>query len=399
MGGALEGIRIVDLSRYLAGPYGSMLLADLGAEVVKIEPPEGDFSRFVHPHFYKGESAYFMSINRNKKSVVLDLKSPSGREVVYDLVKVSDIVFDNYRPGVAERLKVDYDTLAPMNPRIICCSLSGYGRTGPLKERPGFDTIVQARGGGMSLTGEPGKYYRMGIPVGDLAGGMFSAIGMLAALQARQHTGKGQRVDVSLLSGQISLLTYQAAYHLLSGEVPEPVGQGHRTVVPIRAFRAKDGQFVVIECSNQKFWVNLCRALGYPDLATDDRFVDGGARFANQRELFTILEGIFLTRTAPEWLDAFEREEVPSAPINTVDRALTEPQVIHENMVVTVDHVLGGHVRMAGNPVKLSETPGETFVSPPTLGQHTAEITQGLLAYSSERLAELRAGGAFGKSK
>lgn len=389
MPGALADYRILDLSRFLAGPYGAMLLADMGAQVIKVEPPEGDFARQVPPYFHRGESAYFMSVNRNKKGIALDLRREEGRQVFYDLVKVSDAVWDNFRPGVLERLRIDYDTLKEMNPRIICCSVTGYGPEGPLRDKPGFDTIVQARSGGMSLTGEPGRYYRMGIPIADLAGGMFAALGLLGALVAREKTGVGQRVDVALLSGQVSLLTYQATYYLMSGRVPEPVGTGHTSIVPIRAFRTQD-HFVVIECSNQKFWGNLCQAIGMPELEKDERFADGEKRYHHRGELYQILEEVFARKTTEEWLAILGRHEVPSGPINTIDRALSEPQIAVQNMVVAVDHTLGGQVRLAGNPIKMSATPGETFRSPPTLGEHTEEILSQLLGYSPERIEALR---------
>jgi CoA:oxalate CoA-transferase len=263
MGFPLSGIRILDLSLIMAGPYCTLILGDLGAEVIKVEKPgEGEGARGVPPHFFEGESAYFIAMNRNKKSMILDLKNEKGREVFYELAKKSDIVIDNFRPGVVKKLGVDFDTLKEMNPRIICCSISGYGETGPFNDRPAFDLIIQARGGIMSYTGEPGRMpVRMGAPMGDLAGGLFAANGLLAALYQRERTGRGQKIDISLLDCQISLLTYRAQYYFVGNEIAQPLGSGHASIHPIRAFKTKSFD-IVMDCNTQNIFTELCEAIG-----------------------------------------------------------------------------------------------------------------------------------------
>ena len=295
----LSGIRILDLSQFLAGPYGSMILGDLGAEVLKIEIPErGDGSRDMPPHFVREQSGYFLSMNRSKKSLTLNLKHPAGLDIFYDLVRQADVVYDNFRPGILQRLRIDYDTLQAINPRIISCSVSGYGQTGPLKDRPAFDLVVQALGGIMSYTGpKGGEPVRMGAPIGDMGGGIFAAHGVLAALYQRERTGKGCRIDVALLDAQIALLIYRAVYYFLAGEVAEPAGSGHVSAVPIGAFKTRDIH-IVIDANGDKFWQALCVALEQPQLADDPRFVDRRGRLTHVDDLMALLQSIFLTRSS-----------------------------------------------------------------------------------------------------
>lgn len=389
---ALNGLRVLDLTRYLAGPYGCLLLSDLGAEVIKVEAPD---SRPKAPevYSYKGQDAYFLSTNRGKKSIIINLKKEKGKQVLYDLVKKSDVVVDNYRPGVMARLGIDYDTLSKINPRIICCSITGFGPDGPYSNRPAYDLAVQAMSGGMSLTGEPGgPPARAGIAIGDLSAGMLAIHGILAALYARESTGVGQKVETSLLEAHISLLVYEAAYYLLSGIVPGPVGSGHRSVTPYQAFKTKD-DWIAIACSSDRETFALFRTLGRQDMLTDPRFNSAPARFDHQEELVTILTEIFLTKTIQEWSEILVKGDVPCSPINTLDKALSDPQVLHRDMVLTIDYTEGGQIRQVGNPIKMSGTPDEVrrkFRSPPTMGQHTDEILSRLLGYSKGNIEALR---------
>ena len=387
----LTGIRVLDLSQFLAGPYGSMILGDLGAEVVKIEIPEkGDGSREMPPHFIHGQSGYFLSMNRSKKSLTLNLKSDVGLQIFYDLVCHADVVYDNFRPEILKRLKIDYDILKAINPRIISCSVSGYGHSGPMRDRPAFDLVMQAMGGIMSYTGpQGGEPVRMGAPMGDLAGGIFAAHGVLAALYERERTGVGRRVDVALLDSQIALLIYRAVYYFLAGEVAEPAGSGHVSAVPIGAFKTQDIH-IVIDANGDKFWRALCVALERPEMADDPRFVDRAGRLKHVEELMAILQTLFLTRPGEEWLRRLDEAGVPSGPINTVDRALSDEQVRARNMVVEVNSSHYGKVNMTGSPIKFNDTDDREFLAPPILSEHTQAILSDWLGMTSEQVKQLR---------
>ncbi|MBU2547556.1 MAG: CoA transferase [Proteobacteria bacterium] len=388
MKGLLSGVRVLDLTRMLAGPYGTMILGDLGAEVIKIEDQIGDFTRYGGHVTPGGVGTYFLSINRNKKSVVLDLKRAEGREVFYDLVRISDVVMDNMRPEALRRLKCDYEDLKPHNPRIISCSLSGFGRYGPYRDRPAFDLTVQALSGAMGLTGQPdGEPCRMGLPVGDVSGGMFAVIAILAGLQYRNATGEGRKLDVSLLDGLISMTTYLSAYYFMTGEDPGPQGSRHELIVPYEAFPTRD-IWIVVTCVTPKFWEGFCRALEVEELITDERFDDPEKRRQNHGLLIPILRDVFSRRTGREWLERLEAEEVPCAPVNTLARALEDPQVLERNMVVTVPHPRAGDIRVAGNPIKAVGLE-ERFESPPELGGQTREVLADLLNYTEERINQL----------
>ncbi|MBI2846778.1 MAG: CoA transferase [Chloroflexi bacterium] len=386
MRGPLSGARILDLSRAIAGPYGAMILGDLGADVIKIEPPTGDVSRAVGEDIgHKGESYYYMAYNRSKKSLVLDLKTPLGKGAFYDLVRISDVVWDNFKPGVMEHLGADYETLRKMNPQIISCSITGFGSSGPYRDNPSFDVVAQAMSGVMSITGEPGgEPVRCGPPIGDLAASMFAAHGVTAALYAREKTGRGQKVDVSLLDSQLSLMTYHLSYYFCSGTVPGPLGSGHLSIFPYGAYKTKKGYIVIGPC-----WPRIARVLGVEEIIEDPRFKELTERLRHREELDAILQEAFLKEEAQDWLEILRAEEIPAGLINTVDKAVQDPQVLHRNMILNLKHPLGGEVRLAGNPIKTSDNP-EEYLPPPTLGQNNGEILGELLGYSKAKIAQLR---------
>ena len=390
MGLPLSNVRIIDLTAILAGPYCTLILGDLGAEVIKIEiPGVGEAGRSLPPYYFEGESAYFIALNRNKKSMALDLKSTRGKEVFYDLTKNSDVVVDNFRPGLVEKLGVDYDTLKKLNPRIICCSITGYGQTGPFKDRPAFDLIIQARGGIMSYTGELGRRpVKMGAPMGDLAGGLFAANGILAALHQREQTGRGQKIDISLLDCQISLNTYRAQYYFVGNEIAQPLGTGHSSIHPLRDFKTKTFD-IVIDCNTQKIFTELCDAIGAPELAVSPKFSSIENRLKNKDELYDILEKTFLTKTGEEWLELLDKR-IPIGPIDTIDKALSDPQVLSRNMVAEIDYGNDKKLKILGNPFKMSEIDKQEFKAPPRLGEDTERILAETLNYSPEKIEELR---------
>lgn len=396
---ALQGIRILDLTHMLSGPYAGMMLADLGAETIKVEPPgKGEGTRRLlendPQNSLNGFGAYFMTLNRNKKSVTLDLKSEKGLAIFYDLVQMADVVLSNFSAGVTERLKIDYAHLAAINPRIITCSVTGFGETGPAKNYTAFDMVAQAMGGGMSITGQPGNPpTRSGIPIGDLAGGLTAVIGILAALQARYQTGRGQHVDISMLDAQISLLNYMATMHFLSGIVPDKLGNGHFVHVPYDTFACADG-YIIIAIIADNFWEVLMTLLPANDLDTEEHKYQPG-RLRNKELINGRLNEILSTNTQAYWLEKLRAARVPCAPVHNLRQALNDEQVLARNMIVEVAHPLGGSVCMPGNPIKLSDTHEDTFSPPPILGQHNDEIYRGLLGLTEAQLAELKSAGVI----
>ncbi len=389
------GVRVLDLSRMLAGPYGSMLLADMGAEVIKIEDPDGgDPMRVMGPPFLAdGESAYFLAINRSKKSVALDLTRDAGREVFYDLVRRADVVWENFRPGVMERLGCAYSKLWSLNQRVILCSISAYGQEGPYRDWPAFDLALQAMAGAMSITGEPGRApVRMGLPMGDLTGGIFGAFAVAGALFRRERTGEGAHLDLSLLDCQVSLLTYIAQYFWTNGRVPGPLGSSHASVVPYQALATRDGHLVVAVFA-EKFWSGFCRVVEHPEWERDLRFGTNRDRVANRGVLVPLIEAAFRRRTTDDWLARLGAEGVPGAPIRSVDRVLADPQVRQRGMVVETAHPVHGKLPALGTPVKVDGAMGLETAPPPTLGEHTEAVLGGVLEYSAARIAELRAAG------
>lgn len=386
MNGLLSGVRILAVEQAIAGPYGTMVLADLGAEVIKIEPPEGEAARRLAGPGHRGELFYYLAFNRNKKSVVLDLATASGKKAFYGLVEKCDAVWDNFRPGVMERLGADYETLKKINPKLICCSLSGYGSTGPYIHRPSFDVIVQAISGILSVTGEPGRPpVRPGPPLADMVAGLFAAVGVVSALVRRAETGEGQRLEVSLLDSCVSLLAYHLSFYFCAGIVPGPQGSGHLGLAPYGAFKAKDG-YMALGVS----WPRVARVIGAEWLSDDPRFSTLEARVKNQNELKAIMEDRLSKASVEQWLALFEAEDMPAGPVQTVDEAARDPQVQHRNMVLSLAHPHGGEVKLAGNPVKAEAIDESRYTAPPTLGQHTDEVLSKLLGYSAEDIARLK---------
>ena len=389
----LEGIKVLDLTHMLAGPYAGMVLADLGADVVKVEPlGTGEMTRGLLSddpnNSFKGFGAYFLTLNRNKKSVSLDLKDVQGLQVFYDLVKSTDVVLNNFSAGVVKKLKIDYDHLSKINPKIITCSITGFGETGKHSSRPAYDQIVQAYSGGMSITGaDASTPTRAGIPIGDLGSGLFSVIGMLSALLSREKTGKGQHLDLSLLDVQISLLTYMATMQTLSGVNPEPIGNAHFVHVPYNSFTTKNG-FVVIAVITDAFWKELLNIVDVDNLRKEE-FQSSTGRLQNQKFIESELNKKLSTETSEHWINALNSAKVPCAPINSFSQALSDEQVIHRNMVVEVEHPDGGKVKMPGNPIKLSYTDEDSFSPPPHLGQHTKETLIEWCNYSESEINEL----------
>ena len=397
----LSGVRVLDLTQILAGPFGSRILGDLGAEVIKIEQPGvGDLSRRLEPYFLEGESAYFLGKNRNKKGITLNLKSEKGGGLFQKLVRVSDVVFENFRPGVMSRLGLGYEILKEINPRIIYCSITGFGNSGPLKDKPAFDAIIQAMGGAMTVTGEKGgPPLLLGFPMGDLGGGLYAVQGILAALYAREHTGMGQEISISLLDVQIALQGHLGQLFLVSGNLPEPVGSGHRTNVPIAAFQTKDGSYIEIACGMGRFYENLTKVIsrinGFEDLLQSPRFATPALKVEHREELEEILARAFRTKTADEWMPELEEEEVPCGKVNNFAEATSHPQVLHRNMVVEIDHPVSGKYKSAGNPIKMSQIEEEVFAPAPLLGQHNEEVLTKLLGYSPAEIASLQAEGVI----
>ncbi|MEO0436040.1 MAG: CoA transferase [Pseudomonadota bacterium] len=391
---ALEGVRILDLTHMLSGPYGGMILADLGAETIKVEPLTGEGTRKLlaadPKNSIDGFGAYFVTLNRNKKSISIDLKNEAGKKVFFDLVKECDVVLENFSAGVVGKLGIDYDTLKAINPRIISCSVSGFGADGPNFQRPAFDQVVQALGGGMSITGQDGSQpTRAGIPIGDLGGGMFAVMGILAALYEREKSGEGQYIDISMLDCQISMLNYMATMHFLSGEVPEPIGNSHFVHVPYNSYPTANGHIIVAVIFDG-FWENLLEVVDEPAFR-DPKYATQPARLADKSFIDGRLSEIFSSADSEHWLQLLEQKRIPCARVNRIDEALADEQVLSRNMVVDLHHPAGASTKGPGNPIKMSRTPGEEFQPAPELGAHTEEVLSGLLKYSSEDIQALQA--------
>ena len=395
----LKGVRVLEMAQAIAGPFAARTLADMGAEVIKVEQPGvGDMSRRIGPHFLGGESAYYLNFNRNKQSVTIDLRQAQGQEVFHRLVAVSDVVFDAFRPSVLDRLGIGYESLKAINPTVIACSLSAFGQEGPYRERPGFDGIVQAMGGGMSVTGHVGQPPAfMGFPVGDMVGGYVAALSIASALYGRSITGEGRHLDISLLDVQIALQGHLGQFYLVSGEVPGPIGSSHPSNLPVGAYQTSDGVYIQVHCASQEFAMKTLRMMaGEVDdlkgMDADPRFQTQPDRMANRDALDAALARGFGTKSRETWLELLVKWDVPGGPVNNIAEALADPQVLLRNMVVEIDHPTAGKYATAGNPIKTGAP--EEFNPPPTLGMNTDGVLTGLLGFSEDEVEALRKSGA-----
>jgi glutaryl-CoA transferase len=407
MAGPLSNIRVLDLSRVLAAPWAGQNLADLGAEVIKVERPRtGDDARAFGPPWLKdeagrdsGESAYFACANRGKKSITVNLASSAGQRIVRDLAAKCDVLLENYKPGDLARYGLGYDDLEKVNPRLVYCSITGFGQTGPYRDRPGYDFMIQGMGGLMSVTGERddlpgGGPQKAGIPIADVMTGMYATIAVCAALVHRSESGTGQHLDLALFDTQVAVLANQGANYLATGISPRRLGNAHPNIVPYQTFKTADGD-VILACGNDNLFRRFCDVARRPQLASDDRFATNDRRIANRAELTEILDGIFRTRTTREWTEALEAAGVPNGPINTLEQVFREPQAIARGLRMELPHPLVGKVALTRSPMRFSATPVEHRIPPPVLGEHTEEVLRELLGRSEAEIASLRADGAI----
>jgi CoA:oxalate CoA-transferase len=392
--GPLSGVRILDFTRVLAGPFATMMLGDLGAEIIKIERPgKGDESRYSGPKA-NGESTHFITANRNKKSVVLDLKNPEGVRVARELAAKCDVVIENFRPGVMARLGLDYDSLREVNPGIVVASISGFGAYGPMRDRPAFDVIAQAMTGAMSVTGHPGQPpSRLGVAMGDLAGGLYAIIAILAAIRERSITGRGAAIDIAMYDSMLGLMHYYLTDYFLTGKDPQPVGSGNPSIVPYGAYQAKDG-YIIIAAFQTQFWRRLCEVIGRPELSRDERFATNDLRVANKAELTPILEEVLVTKTRAEWSAVLDEADIPNASVQKVSEVVVAPHTQARGMIEQVDHPIAGVVKMTGRPIKFVGRDREPLRPSPMLGEHTVEVLRDLLDYTDKDIDGLVASGA-----
>jgi crotonobetainyl-CoA:carnitine CoA-transferase CaiB-like acyl-CoA transferase len=403
MAGPLSHIRVLDLSRVLAGPWAGQNLADLGAEVIKIERPGvGDDSRAFGPPWVKDrdgkdtrDSAYFTSANRGKKSVTVNLALAEGQALARELALACDVLIENYKYGDLARYGLGFEQLRELNPRLVYCSVTGFGHTGPYRERPGYDFMIQGMGGMMSVTGEPdGTPQRAGVPIADIITGMYASIAICAALAHREHSGRGQHLDLALLDSQIALLAYQNTNYFATGVPPARIGNLHPNIVPYQPFRASDGE-LILACGNDNLYRKFCEAAGCPELARDARFATNGKRVENRAELARLLGDVFSKRTKREWLEVLQAAGVPNGPINDVAQVFEEPQVKARGVRIELEHAAAGRLSMVASPMRFSGTPIEYQSAPPVLGQHTAEVLRELLGKKDADIARLRDGGVI----
>jgi formyl-CoA transferase len=388
----LEGVQVLDLSRVLAGPYCTMMLGDLGADIIKIEAPEsGDDTRHWGPPFTKtGESAYFLCVNRNKRSMTLNLKSDQGIQILKELIQKSDVLVENFKVDTLDKWGLSYETLQQLRPGLIYCSITGYGYTGPYRNLPGYDFIIQAQGGVMSITGpEEGEPYKVGVAIADITAGLFACNAILAALYDQQRSSRGQRIDISLLDSQIAWLANVGSNYLISGEKTTRYGNAHPNIVPYQTFKARDGYFA-LGIGNDSQWKQFCEKVDINEWAEDDRFTTNEKRVENRRILIPLLEELFSLDEISHWLCILSEAGVPCGPINSIEQAFDDPQVQAREMVINVAHHNSGMIKMVASPLKIPTAPVEVRLPPPLLGEHTEQILSGLLGYDQKTLEELR---------
>lgn len=392
--GPLDGIRVLDLSRVLAGPYCTMTLGDLGADVIKVEQPgKGDDTRAWGPPWAGGEAGYYLTVNRNKRSITVDIKSEQGKQIIRDLARESDIIVENFKHGTFERLGLGFEDLRVDNPGLIWANVSGYGPTGPLANKPGYDFIAQGEAGIMAITGEPdGEPMKVGVAIVDVTAGLFATVGVLSALHARETSGVGQRVDASLFTSAIAWLVNVGQNHLVSGKPAKRYGNAHANIVPYQTFRARD-QYMTLGVGNNRQFQALCAILGRPELAQDERYATNSARVANREEIVGILQSVLETEDADHWISACDKANIPSGKINTIEQVFEHPQTLARDMLVEVEHPTAGMLKMAGIPFAMSETPPKVRLAPPLLGQHTDEVLRERLGYDQTTIDQLRTDG------
>jgi len=396
MAGALDGIRVLDLSRVLAGPYCTMQLGDMGAEIIKIEQPgSGDDTRRWGPPWAGGESAYYLCANRNKKSVTLNFKDERARDILRELARQSDIVVENFKVGALDRMGIGYEALSSVNPQLIWCSITGYGQDGPYADHAGYDFVAQGESGLMSITGEvDGEPMKEGVAVVDITTALFAANAILAALHARERTGRGQHIDAALMPSAVAWLANVGSSYLVSGEMPQRYGNAHATIVPYQTFKARD-QWIIVGVGNDRQFQALCAMLEIPEIATDERFATNPQRVAHRDELIALLADIFATDDGVRWLEGMSAAGIPCGPINTIDQVMTHPQIEHRGMIVDVPHPTAGSVKVVGPPVIMSDTPAQVRSHPPLLGEQTDDILRGRIGLSQDEIARLRDEGAI----
>ncbi len=387
---ALGDLVVLDLSHALAGPFASTMLGDYGAEIIKIEPLAGDIARGWGPPFYGAETAYFINLNRNKKSVAIDLKHPDGRALFFRLLERADVVLENLRVGAVARLGIGYEQSRQRQPGIIYCSISGFGQDGPYRDRAALDLVVQAESGMISITGEPGcRGVRAGVSIADITAGMYAAFAILAAVHARRTTGRGQFIDVSMLEGQLGILSGMIGAYLADGIVPGPLGTAYGALLPYQTFRTKTRD-IAIGIGSDKLWRTFCPLVGLAQLSDDPRYVTNAARNANRPSLVSALQDAFLTKTYEEWAAILQPAGIPTGAINTIDQVVAHPQVAARGVLVESTHPVAGTIKMVGPPVRMSETPGSVRGPAPLLGEHTEQVLRERLGLNGEEIARLR---------
>jgi formyl-CoA transferase len=387
----LSGYRVLDLSRILAGPYCTMILGDQGADVIKVERPGGgDDTRTWGPPFAGGESAYYLSCNRNKRSMTVDLKNPAGAALIREIARVSDVFIENFTPGLTKRFGLDYETLRELNPRLVYCSISAYGQDGPYRDRPGYDMVLSAVGGLMWITGErDGNPCKVGVAITDVLTGVYASGAITAALLWRERSGRGQYIDCSLLDAQVSALANIGSNYLVAGQEATRWGTAHESIIPYQVFPTKDRP-IAIAVANQKLWVNFCRVVGKEEWLEDPRFETNPKRVENRDAMLPLVAEVMAAKTCDEWMELFVEAAIPCGPVNDMEHLFSDPQVVHREMIAEVPHATIGTLRLAGIPIKYSATPGSIRRAPPLLGEHTEELLAEVLGYSPERIEALR---------